>query len=65
MKLVQILQYNTSQTSKTWYICGNFLAGDVRRRSGVLTAKFEHISHFFSSVSIVNFEQGNASWVYY
>ena len=32
------------------------------RRFGVLTVNFENISHFFSSVSIVNFEQVNADW---
>ena len=30
--------------------------------SDVIIVNFEHISHFFSSVSTVNFEQVNASW---
>ena len=32
-----------------------------RRRSGVFIVNFEHISQFFSSVSIVEFEQINVS----
>ena len=31
--------------------------------SGVFIVNFEHISHFYSSVSIVDFEQVNVSWV--
>ena len=34
------------------------------RRSGVFIVNFDHISHLFSSVSIVNFELLNAGWVY-
>ena len=33
------------------------------RRSGVFIINFEHISHLFSSVSTVDFEQVNVSWV--
>ena len=33
------------------------------RRLGVFIVNFEHISHFCSSVSIVNFEQVNFDWV--
>ena len=33
-----------------------------RRRSVVFIDNFEHISHLCSSVSIVNFEQVNATW---
>ena len=33
------------------------------RRSGVFIVNFEHISHHFSSVSIVDFRQENVSWV--
>ena len=32
-------------------------------RFGVFIVNFEHISQLCSSVSIVNFEQGNAGWV--
>ena len=32
------------------------------RRSGVFIVNFNHISHPFFSVSIVNFEQVNVSW---
>ena len=32
------------------------------RRSGVFIVNFEHISHPFSSVYIVDFEQVNVSW---
>ena len=32
------------------------------RRFGVFIANFEHISHFGSSVFIVNLEQVNAPW---
>ena len=32
------------------------------RRSGVFILNFEHTSHFFSSVSIVDFDPVNASW---
>ena len=32
------------------------------RRSGVFIANFKHISHLFSSVSIINFEQVNVTW---
>ena len=34
-----------------------------RRRSAVFIVNFEHILHFFSSVSIVDFEQVNVRWV--
>ena len=33
------------------------------RRSGVFIFNFEHILHLFSTVSIVDFEQVNVSWV--
>ena len=33
-----------------------------RRRFGIFTVNFEHISHLCSSVSLVNFEQVNAGW---
>ena len=32
------------------------------RRCGVFIVNFEHVSHFFSSVSIVELEQVNVSW---
>ena len=32
------------------------------RRFGGFIVNFEHISHLFSTVSIVNFEQVNAGW---
>ena len=32
------------------------------RRFGGIIVNFEHISHFCSSISVVNFEQVNASW---
>ena len=32
------------------------------RRSGVFIVNFEHIFYFALEVSIVNFEQVNASW---
>ena len=35
----------------------------MTRRSGTCIVKFEHISYFFSSVSIVDTEQVNISWV--
>ena len=34
------------------------------RRFGVFIVNFEYFSHLFSSVSIVNFEQVNAGWVF-
>ena len=34
-----------------------------RSRSAVFIVNFEHILHFFSSVSIVDFEQVNVRWV--
>ena len=39
---------------------------NYKRRSGVFMVNFEHISHLLthiSTVSIVNFEQVNDSWV--
>ena len=33
------------------------------RRSGLFIVNFEHISHLFSSASIIDFEQVNVSWV--
>ena len=33
------------------------------RCSGAFIVNFEHIPHFVSSVSIINFEQVDASWV--
>ena len=33
------------------------------RHSGVSVVNFERISHFFSTVSIVEFEQVNVSWI--
>ena len=35
------------------------------RRSGVFIVSFEHISHLFSSASIVDFEQANLSWSWF
>ena len=35
------------------------------RCSGVFIVNFKHISHLFSSISIVDFEQVNVSWVLY
>ena len=32
------------------------------RCSGAFTINFKHISHLFSSVSIVDFEQENVGW---
>ena len=41
---------------------------DTKRRhwpgSGDFIVNFGHISHFFSSFSIVDFEQVNVSWEY-
>ena len=34
------------------------------RRFGSFIVNFEHISHICSSVSIVNFEQVNADWIF-
>ena len=34
------------------------------RRSGVFIVTFQHISHLFSSASIVDIEQVNVSWDY-
>ena len=33
------------------------------RRSGVFIVNFEHISHLFPSVFVVDFEQVNVVWV--
>ena len=35
------------------------------RRSGIFTARFEHVSHLLSTVSIVDFVKVNVSWVPY
>ena len=51
-------------------ICSNLtIETPERRRFGVFTVNFEHISHLFSSVLKIDFEQVNISWevkmVYY
>ena len=35
----------------------------IRRRSGVSIVNFEHISHLFFTVFIIEFEQINVSWI--
>ena len=39
-----------------------FKVNNKQRRFGNFIVNFEHISHLCSSVSVVNFEQVNASW---
>ena len=56
----------TGKTSKRCEICSKLTIKTPERRqwrrSGVFI-NFNHISHLFSSVSIVDFEQVNVSWV--
>ena len=37
----------------------------IWRRFGVFIINFEHISHHFSSVSFVDFEEVNVSWIFF
>ena len=62
-----MLKVNNINTRKRCKICSKLTIKTPERRqwhrSCVFIVNFEHISHVFSRVSIVNFKQVNVSWV--
>ena len=63
---IYLSKVNNKNTRKSCKICSKLAIKITERhewrRSGVFTFHFEHISHLFSSVPIVNFEQVIACW---
>ena len=57
---------NNRNTRTKFEICSKLTVKPSKRRKwfrfGRFIVNFEHISHLCSSVSIINFEQVNASW---
>ena len=64
---IHLFKVNNRSTWKKCKICSKLTIKTPERRqwrrSGVLNVSFEHISHIFSSVSIVYFQQVNVSWL--
>ena len=64
---IYLFQVNNKSTRKRCEICSKLTIKTPerrqRRRSGVFIVNSEHISHLFSSVSVIDFEQVNVSWV--
>ena len=62
---IYLLKVIDRNARKRCEICSKLTAKTLerhqRRRSSVFTVNFEHISHLFPSVSIVEFEQVNVS----
>ena len=65
---IYLFKVNNGNTRKKCEICSKLTIKRPERRhgrrSGDFIVNFEHISHLFSSVSTVDFEQVNVSWVY-
>ena len=63
---IYLFKVNNRNTRKRCEMCSKLPIKTPGRRqwhrSGVSIVNFEHISHLFSSVSIVDFEQVNVSW---
>ena len=61
-----LFKVNNRNTRKRCEICPKLTIKTpkrrYRRRSGMFIVNFEHIVHLFKSVSVVDFEQLNASW---
>ena len=64
---IYLLKLYNRNTRKKCEICSKLTIKTPKRSqwrcSGLLTVNFEHISHLFFSVSIVDFEQVNVCWV--
>ena len=61
-----IFKFNNRDTRKSYEICYRLTIKTPERHHlrcpGVFIVNFEHISHLFSSVPVINFEQVNVSW---
>ena len=64
---IYLYRVNHWNTWKSCEICSKLTTKTLElrhwRHSGVFTLNLEHISHPFSSVSVVDFEQVNVWWV--
>ena len=64
---IYLFKIKNRNTKKRCDVCSKLTVKTLdrhhRRRSSDFVVNFEHISHLFSSVSIVDFEQVNISWV--
>ena len=64
---IYLIKVSNRNTRKRCEICSKLILKTPERRqwhhSGVFIVNFEHISHLFSSISIVYLEQVNVSWV--
>ena len=62
---IYVLKVNSKNTRKKSEICSKLTIKTPEqrhwRRSAVFTVNLEHVSHLFSSVSIVDFEQVNVN----
>ena len=62
---IYLFKINNRNIRKRWEICSKLIIKTPEwrqwRRSDIFTVNFEHISHLFSSVSIVDFKQVNVS----
>ena len=63
---IYLFKVNNRDFRERWEICSELTIKISERRQwrrfGVFIVNFEHISHFFSSVSIVDYKQLNVSW---
>ena len=63
---INLFKVNNRNARKWCEICSKLTINTPERRQwrhpGVFIVNFEHISHFFSTVSIVDFEQANVCW---
>ena len=66
---IYLFKVSSKSTNKSCDICSKLtikaLAQRQWHRSDVFIVNFEHISHLFSSVSILDLELVNASWEYF
>ena len=63
---IYLLKVNNRNIRRRCEICSKLITKTPERRQwhdcGVFIVNFEHISHLFPSVSVVDFEQVNVSW---
>ena len=57
---IYLLKITIRNNRKKCEVCSKLT---IKVGFGVFIINFKHVSHFFSSVSIVDFRQTNVSWV--
>ena len=57
---IYLLKITIRNNRKKCEVCSKLT---IKVDFGVFIINFKHVSHFFSSVSIVDFRQTNVSWV--